>query len=72
MRQLKESNEAVQRIYSEFRWQLKIKQHTYDSAAALLDAAIAMTKTEVPDKNIRDLAVEGFEKMRARLSEFTS
>lgn len=65
-------NEQVIRIYAEFKWKLRIADQTFDTIAKHLDEAIVRCEKEISDEAVRDKAVQMFENMRSRTSEFTS
>lgn len=61
---------TILKIYSGFKWKLKIADRTPDEVNALIDEAIVEIKALVHPSYQLDV-IQKFEQMRNRLSEFT-
>ena|SRR6185436_7466614 len=61
---------VAKRIYMEFRWELKKRDHTWAEVTEELDNAIRKCQDLIPDEKIRQECIKQFEQAKARLSEF--
>jgi hypothetical protein len=63
--------ETAQRIWADFRWQLKIKNMTYSDIQELLEKCAERARTEILNPNTREIVVTKFSQAAAKVSEFT-
>lgn len=64
------SAEKALRLWVDFKWALKIADHTYKSIAILAIKYAGRCDEEIPDRNIAGQAAEKYMQMAARCSEF--
>jgi len=59
------------RIYADFKWTLKIRQHTHQSIDAEISKSIERCERELLTPEVKAATIQKFNEMRNRLSEFT-
>lgn len=65
-----QDNLKVQRIYADFKWQLKIALRTWDEVDGLLAQAVHRCEQEIQTPEVRTKAMTAFTNMRNKASEF--
>lgn len=65
------SKKVAHRIYINWKWKVTTQAHTLEEVEKSLDDAIQECKQRIPDVEVLANAIDGFNKMRARLSEFS-
>ena len=66
------SKETVVKIYTDWRWELKKKDHSPQELSASLNACIARCMKNVPDEDVRKEAIQMFVKAKLQAASLTT
>lgn len=66
----RKDNLTAQRIYAEFKWKLKIAQRSWTELDGLLANCLHRCEQEIQTPTVRERAMDMFQKMRNKASEF--